>query len=126
MKTFASLWFTHAWIAVVAALTLATGCGGDGDGDGGKASCSSTAAAICAAACTCGGTAGCSIGDESGSITFDNKQDCLSLYALACGQPSPNVDYDACATALKTPECVTSSDGMALKTPAACDEPGEQ
>jgi hypothetical protein len=122
----ASLWSTLLRLGLAAGLTLAAGCGGDGDDGGGKATCSSTAAAICAAACTCGGGAGCSIGDETGSITFDNKQDCLSLYALACGQPSPNVDYDACATALKTPECVASTDGMALKTPAACNEPNAQ
>jgi hypothetical protein len=116
----ASLWFTHACLAVVASLTLATGCGEDG------ATCSSTAATICAAACTCGGSAGCSIGDETGSITFDNERDCRSLYALGCGQAPSNIDYEACATALKTPECVASSDGMVLKTPAACDEPQGQ
>lgn len=105
-------------LAMAMALGLAgAACGSDED------SCSSVASKICQAACDCGGSAGCSIGDESGSLTFDNKSDCLQLYSFACQQPSDKIDYKACADALATPMCVASSDGMALKTPAACDEP---
>lgn len=122
-----SRWFSGAMalgVMTLGALMLG-GCGGDGNGDGEDppATCSSTGAAICEAACECGGSAGCSIGDEESSITFDNKQDCLMLYALACSQPSSGVDYTACQNALKTPTCVASVDGMTLKTPPECDEP---
>jgi hypothetical protein len=111
------------FFAMLVAAVLAAGCGGDGDSD---ATCSSTGAAICEAACDCGGSAGCSIGDEEGSITFDSKSDCLMLYALGCSGDTGEFDYGPCQAALKSPTCVASSDGMALKTPPECDVPDEQ
>ena len=110
------------YLSIMLALGLTVGCGGGGDDDGVEGTCSSASAAICEAACDCGGSAGCSIGDSDGSITFDSKADCLSLYALACGQPSSGQNYAACETALQTPMCVPSTDGMALMVPAACEE----
>lgn len=106
-------------LAFTAALALggAAGCGSDDD-----ASCSSVASKLCQAACDCGGAAGCAIGDESGSITFDNKADCLQLYSLGCQQPSDSIDFKACSDALDTPTCVQGTDGMVLKAPAACEE----
>ncbi len=123
-----SQWFggaTALAVMTLGALVLG-GCGGDGGEEDPPATCSTAGAALCEAACECGGSAGCSIGDEESSITFDNKQDCLMLYALACSQPSSGVDYTACQSALETPTCVASSDGMTLKTPPECDEPEAQ
>ena len=92
-------------------------CGGDED------PCDSMVETICAAACTCGGAAGCAIGDASGAITFDNKAGCQALYGLACSQPAPSgFSYSACEKALATPMCVASTDGQALMLPAVCDQ----
>jgi hypothetical protein len=117
MKTRFSLVATSV-LGLVFGLGLAAGCSDDE-----KGTCSSAAAAICEAACDCGGSAGCSIGDADGSITLDNKSDCLRLYAFACDeQPSGGADYAACEAALASPTCVPSGDGMALMVPAACEE----
>lgn len=116
MKTRFSIAATSV-LGLIFGLGLAAGCSDD------EGTCSSASAAICEAACDCGGSAGCSIGDADGSITFDNKADCLSLYAFACDQqPAPSADYAACEAALESPTCVPSSDGMALMLPAACEE----
>lgn len=105
------------WVAVVAGLGWLAACGEDGD------SCASMVDTICAAACTCGGAAGCAVGDESGSLTFDNKQGCVAVYNLACSsEPPAGFSYSACKSALASPMCVASTDGMALKLPAACDQ----
>lgn len=108
--------------ALLAGALMMMGLAGAGCGSDDESSCSSVASKLCQAACNCGGSAGCSIGDESGGITFDNKADCVSLYSLGCSQPSEGIDYKACADALDSPTCVASSSGMVLKTPAACDD----
>lgn len=105
------------WVAVVVGFSLFAACGEDGD------SCSSMVDTICAAACSCGGTAGCAVGDESGALTFDNKQGCVALYNLACSsEPPAGFSYSACKSALATPMCVATTDGMAVKLPPECDQ----
>jgi hypothetical protein len=93
----------------------AAGCGG------GDNACVSAGKAICAAACTCGGSNGCSIGDSSGAITFDNEADCTSLYTFGCSKDDGSVDFDACRSAVANAMCVQSSSGRALDLPAACE-----
>lgn len=103
-----------AFASLTASLT--TACGSEED------PCDSMVDAICAAACSCGGAAGCAIGDTSGAITFSNKAGCKALYGLACSEPAPaGFSYSACEKAVASPTCVQSSDGMALMLPAVCD-----
>lgn len=105
------------WVAVVVGFGLLAACGEDGD------SCESMVETICTAACTCGGAAGCVVGDESGALTFDNKQGCVAIYNLSCSSDPPaGFSYSACKSALASPTCVATTDGMALKLPAACDQ----
>lgn len=94
----------------------AAGCGGGGDN-----ACVSAGKAICAAACTCSGTNGCSIGDTSSAITFDNEADCTSLYTFGCSQDDGSIDFEACKSALASPMCVQSSDRRVLDLPASCE-----
>lgn len=117
--------------ALLTALAMAA-CGGDSDEpEPVAATCSSVVAAICAAACECGGSAGCAIAGDSGDpedwIAFDDKNDCLTVYSLGCGGGGQSqVDYAACAGALKAPQCQPTSGGEAFAFPAACEPPPEQ
>lgn len=106
------------WVAILVGFGWLAACGGD-EGD----SCASMVDTICSAACTCGGAAGCAVGDETGSISFDNKQGCVTLYNLACSsEPPAGFSYSACKSALASPTCVASTDGMVLKLPAVCEQ----
>jgi hypothetical protein len=120
MKSHMSSWFAFVRFASLVGLlaAAAAGCGSDDDSD-----CSSTAAAICERACECGGSNACAIGDASGAITFDSKQDCLSFYALACSQPEPDIDYGACESAVDSAQCTMTTSGQVFNPPAACNPP---
>jgi hypothetical protein len=104
-------------LLVLTILTIvASACGG-GDDDN---ACVKTAKTICAAACTCGGSAGCVVGDASSAVTFDNNADCVALYSLGCPGDG-SIDFAACQSALATPMCVQSTDGRALDLPPTCE-----
>ncbi len=101
--------------ALLLALAALGGCGSD------ESPCESMVDAICEAACSCGGAAGCAIGDTSGAITFDDKKGCVALYNLVCSEPASGFGYAKCEADLSPPRCVQSTDGMAVMLPASCD-----
>jgi hypothetical protein len=87
----------------------------------GESACKATVETICARACECGAADGkCSVGSETGGLSFDSARDCRGLYGLGCStDEADSVDWEACQAALESPTCTSGR----LVLPEACDSP---